>query len=539
MAVGSNLAIDSTDPNDPFAQIRRQASLAIVPPPSLAISPNPAPSSNLAIGPAPEKAPDISAFTRPQPTVQAPRGTVEGDQARRTELLSHPAALENVYHDISHSDFGQNHPVLGKILGGLAQVPATALDVGLSGVVPRLGGLIPGTSIQRGERIQSANQAVTQDEAEREKEAQTESQRAETGLHEAQTEAARLIDISPEEAQAMGNPSLAGQSVTQGVYQHLLTNAGTNTARRDVANINATSREDVATINARVKEEVQRLKPEQRDDRAIRILSTPEAQRTQDDNAYLSAYDKWIQQTKVQPGIARAVAFESFHPVQVIDPSTNQAIYMQAGEAERGRFGTPQSMDFRTAVSLQKAFTSGPQAAQLTAFRTATDHLQLLKEYSAALNNGDTQMINRLSNEFKTQFGQAAPTNAQALAEMLSGELAQIMSKNGATVSEIGEMRKQVNTNAQSPDQITGIIETNQNAINEKANEMLQQYTQGMQGGGPVFQPLSAGGTNPTNLPRTPARGGGETQKFTLNGRTYNIPKDKVTEFKKDHPDAR
>jgi hypothetical protein len=47
----------------------------------------------------------------------------------------------------------------------------------------------------------------------------------------AKTNAAQLIEITPETAESLGNPSLAGEQVTQGAFQHLLTNAATNTMR--------------------------------------------------------------------------------------------------------------------------------------------------------------------------------------------------------------------------------------------------------------------------------------------------------------------
>lgn len=114
------------------------------------------------------------------PSIQAPRGTLEGDEAHRTELESHPAALESVYSRITHSDFGEAHPTLGKILGGLAQVPSTALDIGLSAAVPRLGMMVPGTTLNRGAKIIGAGNEVAQDETGRQKEAQTELERQQT-----------------------------------------------------------------------------------------------------------------------------------------------------------------------------------------------------------------------------------------------------------------------------------------------------------------------------------------------------------------------
>lgn len=53
--------------------------------------------------------------------------------------------------------------------------------------------------------------------------AQTSAEQARVPLEEAQTKAAQLIQITPEMAMDMGQPGLAGESVTQGALQHILT----------------------------------------------------------------------------------------------------------------------------------------------------------------------------------------------------------------------------------------------------------------------------------------------------------------------------
>jgi len=502
-------------------ELFRRARLATIqtPPPPVMAAPDMAPKS------------DLSIFPSKAQQIKAPRGTVEGDQARYTDIASRPAALEQVHSRIENSDFGQAHPTAGKILGWGAQIPASIADIGLSALMPRLGAVIPGTSLNRGLKLGNLEETIGKEQTGRREEAQAQNQEAEAGLHAAQTEGARLITISPEEAQSLGDPALEGQQLTQGAFQHLITNARTVQGRKDVAETNADARRDVAQMQADLRQKLATLKPEQRDDRAIRLMEKDPASLTQEEQAYLGAYHKWVNETKVQPGIARAQAFANFRPVQVLGPN-GEVQYQYAGNAIKSGAATPGSMDFRTALNVAKAFTSGPQAAQLTAFRTASDHLELLKEAAAALQNGDNQTLNKLSNAFKTEFGKPAPTNFDALAEMLSGEIATSVSKGTATVSEMDQIRKQL-SERQSNDQIAGIIETNQNAINEKANELLQQYTEGMQGR-PVFAPLSAGGGRPTEQPKGPQGGTGGTVKMKApNGETSDVPRDQVEHFKK------
>ena len=51
----------------------------------------------------------------PQPTVKAPRGTIQGEQAERNRLISSPPGSGQVYSKITNSGFGQNHPLAGKL----------------------------------------------------------------------------------------------------------------------------------------------------------------------------------------------------------------------------------------------------------------------------------------------------------------------------------------------------------------------------------------------------------------------------------------
>ena len=342
--------------------------------------------------------------------------------------------------------------------------------------------------------------------------AQMGNQQAETNLHNTQEKAAQLVEISPEEAQSMGNPALAGQQVTQGVYQHLLTNATTVQGRHDIAEMNNTTKSDIADANNLTKEKLAQLKPQQRDDRAIGLWQKKQQGQplTQEENAYLGAYNKWIDETKVKPGVARAEAFGAFRPVQVLGENGNVQ-YQFSGNAIKSGVSTPQSMNFRTAAGMAKFMTSGKGGQTVTAYNTANDHLDLLGKAMEALQNGDVQGLNQLNNSFKQQFGSAAPTNVNAVKAMLAGELANVAKVTGATDQEINEQKANINR-AASPEQIKGFIDTNHDLMDQKAYEMYQQYQQGMQGQ-PAFgtgRPLNGpGGTHPAqsggNAPQRPA----------------------------------
>ena len=76
---------------------------------------------------------------------------------------------------------------------------------------------------------------------------------SEVPLHEAQTEAAKLVEITPEMAETLGNPDLAGQQVSQGVLQHLETTASTNQTKKDVTAATNKTKEDIATAANQTK----------------------------------------------------------------------------------------------------------------------------------------------------------------------------------------------------------------------------------------------------------------------------------------------
>ena len=118
-----------------------------------------------------------------------PKGTLIGDQQALQEMEGKKSPLESVYGKITRSEFGQNHPKLGKLLGVLGQIPATAVDIAASSALPRIGALIPGTSINRGLELRGLENRIGQEESNQQKEAQTREANARVPLEHAQAEA--------------------------------------------------------------------------------------------------------------------------------------------------------------------------------------------------------------------------------------------------------------------------------------------------------------------------------------------------------------
>lgn len=433
----------------------------------------------------PDQKPDLS--------IQSPRGTVEGDQAERTRELTTGSGISQISKKIQNSQFGQNHPLASKILGGLSQGLATAADLGISMISP-FGPLIPGTEEHHLAGLNRLNKQIGQEEGEREKEAQTREQEATAGLHGAQAEAAELSPASQEEALAYGVP--IGTPMTAATRAALAKQQGINQTKiQTTADTNQTHK-DIAAANNITKEKLADLKPEQRDDHAIRLWQKQQAgeQLTPEDESYLAAYSHYIDATKIQPQVARAKSYGMFKPVTVTNPDGTTR-YEWSGNAIESGAETPASLPFKTALAMARYMTSGKGGASLTAYRTAYDHLDLLSEAANALQNGDVQILNRLGNDFKQQFGSAAPTNFDAIKTMLAGEIGNVAKTTGATDQEIAAIRDELNR-AQSPEQIQGVIQSNQDLMDQKGAEMLKQYQGGMNA-----QPVFGHGKNTESQP--------------------------------------
>ncbi len=150
-------------PNPLLEQLRQQARQSMQPDtPPPALMPPPGMDSG---------APPI--MQSQQPTVKAPRGTVPGEQAERNRLISSPAGSGQVYGKITGSDFGQNHPTAGKLLGGLAQGASTIGDIALSAGAPGLASLVPGTTAHHNLLVNQEDKNINQMQGEEEKQAQT------------------------------------------------------------------------------------------------------------------------------------------------------------------------------------------------------------------------------------------------------------------------------------------------------------------------------------------------------------------------------
>lgn len=169
------------------------AQSAATPPPNMAPAPPVIPQDAPPMAPMrmPGSDPIPSLGAPPMPDVIGPRGTTTGDEAYRGKLLNEGPAIPQIAHRIEGTGFGQNHPILGKILGhaaqGAARLGNIALDAASTFVAPGISHIIPGTDEYHDTQLADANAAVTQDVTNRQKESEGEYQKAEARKTEGET----------------------------------------------------------------------------------------------------------------------------------------------------------------------------------------------------------------------------------------------------------------------------------------------------------------------------------------------------------------
>jgi hypothetical protein len=122
-----------------------------------------------------------------------------------------------------------------------------------------------------------------------------------------------------------------------------------------------------------------------------------------------------------------------------------------------------------------KAFATGKQGQQVNAFNTAIDHLGTMDKLSDALANGDVKAINALGNEVAKQTGAPAPTNFNAAKQIVTAEIIKAVVASGGGVTERQEAERNF-SNANSPAQLKGVIDTYKQLLGGQLNSLNLQY---------------------------------------------------------------
>lgn len=152
----------------------------------------------------------------PVAPIQAPRGSVTGDTNELGRVVGSGSGISQIHSKIENSGFGQAHPLLGKVLGWGAQIPATLADVAGSSVAPMVTAALPGTEYHHDRLIQQDQRQLAGDVANQKDEAQTANFRAQPELNEAKLDLANEKQNNTEQHQA----DTLDASLRQHGYKH-------------------------------------------------------------------------------------------------------------------------------------------------------------------------------------------------------------------------------------------------------------------------------------------------------------------------------
>lgn len=139
-------------------------------------------------------------------------------------------------------------------------------------------------------------------------------------------------------------------------------------------------------------------------------------------------------------------------------------------------------------AATRNAFAPGGKSGQnIQSLNTATVHLDQLGEAAKAMDNGSFRPGNSVFNSTATMFGSQTPTNFEGVKAAVASEMASAL-KGNATDQEIAANAKTI-SEASSPKQLAGIVDTNLHVLGAKLNTKDEEYQKAI---GP-----SASGYNP------------------------------------------
>lgn len=221
--------------------------------------------------------------------------------------------------------------------------------------------------------------------------------------------------------------------------------------------------------------------------------------------------------------------------------------------------------------ALKKSFMSGDDSNTIQTLNTATSHINLAYQLAQAQKNGNVQLVNQIVNQIATATGHPEANNAATAATAVSGELANIFKKSGATDQEIAGIKGTFDPTKMSPDQLQGWLTTAEGlmagrlgAVNDKwkrefgsdyqglLSDNSKQILSTLPGGQQILGELNSGnkpaaqGGQPGQAPAAQPGNTGQPQPAAAtariqlpNGQIVSGPAANVDAYIKSHPGAK
>lgn len=134
--------------------------------------------------------------------------------------------------------------------------------------------------------------------------------------------------------------------------------------------------------------------------------------------------------------------------------------------------------DYTTQQAADKNFAQGPLGNKTRSFNVGIAHLDTLDKLVDNMNNTSSPQWNSVANAWTTMTGEAAPMNMQAAKQIVGKEVTAAIVANGGGEKERQDMESTL-ANANSPQQLKGVIHTYKQMMGGQLGGLKQQYESG------------------------------------------------------------
>lgn len=136
--------------------------------------------------------------------------------------------------------------------------------------------------------------------------------------------------------------------------------------------------------------------------------------------------------------------------------------------------------NYGTAQQTANAFAKGSQGNTVRSINVAMQHLDTLGQAADALNNGNMQLFNKVSNFVSSQTGAPAPTNFNAVKDLVANEITKAIVGSGGGVSDRDKAQQTIGA-ANSPAQLKTVMDSYRTLFTGQLGGLRTQYEAGTQ----------------------------------------------------------
>lgn len=159
-------------------------------------------------------------------------------------------------------------------------------------------------------------------------------------------------------------------------------------------------------------------------------------------------------------------------------PSGNTARASQLMQIVQAADPTYDAQQYKTKQGIEIAFTQGLPSRTLKSINVANDHLKVLNSTIDALNNGDVKLFNQFGNAVATQIGVPAPTDFNAVKQIVADELVKAVVGGTGALGDRKTIAETINA-ANSPAALRSVINRYQQLMEGQRNGLADQYKSG------------------------------------------------------------